>query len=84
MCNLQRQILAQDREAQLTELRAWLSAAVEPLQKTASIAYVGNTNEIELTGLHSRAGDVYLNDARVTLTVKELQVPMWKARTGQS
>lgn len=32
MCNLQREILAQDREAQLTELRAWLKRGGEPLQ----------------------------------------------------
>src|SRR5512143_1733125 len=37
----------------------------------ASIAYVGNTNDLELTGLKSDAEDTYLNDATITVTVKD-------------
>lgn len=36
-----------------------------------AVAYVGNTNVLTLTGLKSDDEGIYLNDATVTLTVKD-------------
>ncbi|HET7375119.1 MAG TPA: hypothetical protein VFK30_00335 [Anaerolineae bacterium] len=35
-----------------------------------AVAYVGNTNNLELTGLQSEAESEYLNNVAVTVTVK--------------
>lgn len=37
----------------------------------ASIAYVGNTNDLELTGLKSEEEDAFLNDVSISVTVKD-------------
>ena len=39
-----------------------------------SVAYVGNTNELELIGFR-RTGDVYLNGARVVVAVRDTHRP---------
>lgn len=36
-----------------------------------TIAYVGNTNNLELTGLKDDITNAYINDATVTVTVKD-------------
>lgn len=36
-----------------------------------SIAYVGNTNNLELTGLKSEVEDIFLDDVVITVTVKD-------------
>lgn len=37
----------------------------------ASIAYVGNTNDLELTGLKSESEDIFLNNVTITVTVND-------------
>ena len=39
---------------------------------TVSYAYIGNTNNLLLTGLKSDLENIYLNDVLVTVTVKDL------------